>query len=76
MTKLAPKRPPPKPLYKPPPAPPGKSYLPTFAAPEAYGKKKQVVDKQKSIMKAAQQQIAKEAAQKEKEKAHKHIRDM
>ena len=53
-------------VYKPPPAPPGKSYLPTFQAPEAYGKKKDQT--YANIAKEVEEKMAKIAAKKERER--------
>lgn len=66
LPKPAPLPKPAAPLYKPPPAPPGKSYLPTFIAPEAYGKKKN--ESFATIRQEAEQKVAREAAKKEKER--------
>ena len=57
------------PVYKPPPAPPGKSYLPTFIAPEAYGKKK--TSNFTAIVQEVEERMAKVAAKKERDKAAK-----
>jgi hypothetical protein len=51
-------------VYKPPPAPPGKNYLPTHVAPEAYGKKKN--ETFAKIKQEVEERIAKVAAKKER----------
>ena len=53
--------------YRPPPAPNKKSYLPSFIAPEAYGKKKQVKSTEEARKEAAEA-IAKREAKKKRER--------
>ena len=76
---------PPKPLVKQKPAPPAKSYLPAFAAPQAYGargkaliavqaEKKEVADKAAAV--EEKKRKAKEAAKKKKKVKKRESREM